>query len=243
MLSVKNIHFAIGEAAILNGLEMSGKDGERIGIIGPNGSGKTTFFNCVSGFITPQKGEINFNGHSVIGTSPSKRASLGIGRVFQNFGIFRDMTVKENILIALESRDQNNLLSFKVSKEHLDEIDSLLNLVGLNKHLNSKAGSLSGGQLRLLEIIRLVAFRAKVYLLDEPTAGVSPKMKGQIVETLKNLIPKEALVLIIEHDISFMKDLCERIVVFDGGKCVLDGSFEEVRSDTRLQEIYFGTTN
>lgn len=247
MLLVENITFGVGEQIILNELSLSASAGERVGIIGPNGSGKTTLFNCLSGFNTPKSGKITFNNSEVQKLSPSLRANIGFGRLFQNFGIFREMTVGENILIALESKNSRNnknpfsLNLFGNKKKYKDEIIDYLKKVDLDGKINQKAGSLSGGQLRLLEIIRLIAFGAKIFLLDEPTAGVSPKMKGQILKALKQLIPEDALVLLIEHDINFMQGFCDRILVLDMGRVVIDGPISEVRNDKRLQEIYFGT--
>lgn len=234
------LNFKIGDSSILNDLSVSAESGERLGIIGPNGSGKTTFFNCLSGFSRPQKGSILFDGVDISKLAPSDRATKGLGRLFQNFGIFRDLTVYENLLIAIESREKVGFFSFLKSRNFTDEIMSLLSLVNLQDKKNHKAGSLSGGQLRLLEIIRLIAFDAKLYLLDEPTAGVSPKMKLDILDALNKLLPKEAIVMLIEHDINFIKDFCTRVVVFDSGHCVLSGTVEEVRANPILQEVYFG---
>lgn len=239
MLIVDEIKFGVGEQLILNGLSLTAQAGERVGIIGPNGSGKTTLFNCLSGFNTPQSGKISFNDLQVERLSPSQRANLGFGRLFQNFGIFREMTVGENIRIALESKNARNKSSMS-KKKYKEEILMYLKKVELDAKVDQKAGSLSGGQLRLLEIIRLIAFGAKIFLLDEPTAGVSPKMKGQILRALKELIPEDALVLLIEHDINFMQGFCDRVLVLDMGKVVIDGPLSEVRNDKRLQEIYFG---
>ncbi len=242
MLEIDNIYYSIGEQIILDGLSLKARSGDRVGIIGPNGSGKTTLFNCLSGFNSPSTGKISFGETEVLKYSPSSRANLGFGRLFQNFGIFREMTVEENILIALESKNTSFLEKlFRSRRKFRPKVEYYLSQIGLEDKINDKAGSLSGGQLRLLEIIRLIAFGAKLFLLDEPTAGVSPKMKSQILKALKNLIPSEAIVLLIEHDINFMQDFCDRVVVLDMGKVVIEGPIGEVRGDSRLQEIYFGS--
>ena len=241
MLEVDNLVYSVGEQVILNELSLKASSGERVGIIGPNGSGKTTLFNCLSGFNSPSSGFIKFENQFVQKTNPSYRAKLGFGRLFQNFGIFREMTVGENLLVALESRRVSGLMGFFTSRENFKpQIMEYLAKVGLDSKYDQKAGSLSGGQLRLLEIIRLIAFGAKIFLLDEPTAGVSPKMKGQILKALTEFVPKESIVLLIEHDINFIQGFCERVAVLDSGKVVLDGTIAEVRADKRLQEIYFG---
>jgi branched-chain amino acid transport system ATP-binding protein len=241
MLTVSNLRFRIGDMRILNGINFSVQAGDKLGIIGPNGSGKTTLFNCISGFNMPTTGKIYFRGHDITRISPSKRASYGIGRVFQNFGIFREMTVMENIQIALEATGQAVLFPWsKTNKNNKEKVLEFLCSVGLEERAKEKAGSLSGGQMRLLEITRAIAFGAELFLLDEPTAGVSPKMKKQIEHSLQKLQELEKTVLIIEHDINFIQQLCDRIIVLDMGRVMLDGAADEVRCDPRLQEIYFG---
>jgi ABC-type branched-subunit amino acid transport system ATPase component len=241
MLQIQDLKFSIGQTNILNGIAFNVKIGEQLGIIGPNGSGKTTLFNCISGFNIPQSGSIQFKEKDITKSHPADRAHLGLGRVFQNFGIFREMTLLENIITALESKQGFSF--FPWSKRHKTNIEQsldYLSMVQLEKKAKDKAGSLSGGQMRLLEIIRAIAFEADLFLLDEPTAGVSPKMKGEIEKALTKLHELNKTVLIIEHDINFIQRLCERIIVLDGGKVVLDDTPEKVRNDKRLQEIYFG---
>jgi ABC-type branched-subunit amino acid transport system ATPase component len=163
--------------------------------------------------------------------------------VFQNFGIFREMTLLENIQLALESRRDQTPGFFpwsKKTRQIRDESVIFLKEAGLETKANDKAGSLSGGQMRLLEIVRTLALGADLFLLDEPTAGVSPRMKEDIVRSIKNLQTLGKTVLIIEHDITFIQKFCDRIIVLEEGRVVLDDSPERVRNDERLQEIYFG---
>jgi branched-chain amino acid transport system ATP-binding protein len=244
MLQIENLHFSIGDTSILNGVNLTVKKGERLGLIGPNGSGKTTLFNCLNGFNLPQTGSITFKEQLITNLASHKRANLGLGRVFQNFGIFKEMTLLENIITAIESKKPSSFLPWgKLNKINQAEAMKYLALVGQEKRANDKASSLSGGQMRLLEITRSIAFGADLFLLDEPTAGVSPKMKQEVEKTIIKLQELGKTILIIEHDINFIQKLCERIVVLDQGKVVMDGTPEEVRSDKRLQEIYFGTNN
>ena len=240
MLSIEDLNFSIGRTKILNGVSLTVKQGEKVGLIGPNGSGKTTLFNCISGFNLPTSGKLFFRGLEISTANPATRANQGIGRVFQNFGIFREMTVAENILTALESKSIGPL-SF-VKRGQLDDTMEYLELVKLGSKAKEKAGSLSGGQMRLLEITRAIAFGADLLLLDEPTAGVSPRMKQEIEEALHKLQELGKTIIIIEHDINFIQKICERIIVLDIGRVVLDDTPENVRNDPRLQEIYFGNT-
>jgi branched-chain amino acid transport system ATP-binding protein len=242
VLSIKNLRFSLGRTPILNGVEFSIKAGERVGMIGPNGSGKTTLFNCISGFNVPSAGSISFKNEELTKLEPYQRSALGLGRVFQNPGIFKEMTLVENIVTALESKQRGIAFPWsKITKVNRSKSLDFLQMVKLDKKGDEKAGSLSGGQMRLLEIIRAIASEADLFLLDEPTAGVSPKMKGEVEELLKKLQEMKKTILIIEHDLNFIQKLCDRIIVLDQGKVVLDGTPEVVRKDSALQEIYFGT--
>ncbi len=187
MLEIKSLHFRIGETPILNGIDLSVQRGEKVGIIGPNGSGKTTLFNCISGFNRPTSGSIHFNNQKITKLSPHRRAALGIGRVFQTFGVFKEMSVTENIVTAIESQERSFVLpwSAKLRRNQAQALQ-FLEEVGLADRATQKAGSLSGGQMRLLEISRAVAFGAEIFLLDEPTAGVSPKVKSEVERLLSN---------------------------------------------------------
>ena len=244
MLKIDNIHFGVRGLRIINGITLEVAAKETIGIIGPNGSGKTTLFNCISGFNGVDQGSIYLQGRPITGLSPARRAQSGLGRVFQNFGIFREMTVMENMQAALEARSPvwSTFLPWqkqvKVIKEQAIEY---LKEVKLEAKAYERASSLSGGQMRLLEIIRTLAFGADVFLLDEPTAGVSPRMKEEVAHLIQKLQGLGKTVLVIEHDVNFIQKFCGRIVVLDGGKVVLDDTPDKVRNNKMLQEIYFGT--
>lgn len=245
MLKVKNLKFRIDGLNILRGVNCKIEKGEVVGVIGPNGSGKTTFFNCLSGFNMNVEGSIEYKEEEIVKLEPHVRSRKGIGRVFQNFGIFREMTLIENILTALEARDPiiKGLFPWsKRTKEYEKIAMEILTEVNLQHMAHQKAEKLSGGQMRLLEIIRGVAFGAELFMLDEPTAGVSPRMKDEVSSQIRKLADRGHTILIIEHDIHFIEQLCDRILVMNEGEIVLDGSPQEVRGDTRLQEIYFGKT-
>ena len=243
MLSISNLSLTIGDAHILNSVSLEIKVGEKVGIIGPNGSGKTTLFNCLSGFHFPTSGKIIFKDKDITTAAAYRRATLGLGRVFQNFGIFREMTVLENMITAIESKQP--LMFFPWGSRHKKNVQEAmlhLEMVKLDGKALNKAGSLSGGQMRLLEITRALAFGADLLLLDEPTAGVSPKMKLEIQEVLRKLQELKKTIIVIEHDMQFIQNLCDRIIVLDQGSAVLDGTPSEVRANPQLQDIYFGTS-
>ncbi len=237
LLSVSHLSLTIQDHSILHGVSLSVDEGEIVGLIGPNGSGKTTLFNVLSGFLKPTSGSVHYRGQDITNVSPSKRAKLGIGRVFQNFGIFREMTLEENVLVALEAlpkQDRKNLGNLK------DVVHGTLDMVGLLSHAKKKAGSLSGGQMRLLEIARTLKSGKTFFLLDEPTAGVSPKMTEQVADLIRQLKIEGKTVVIIEHDLPFISRICDRVIVMDVGRVVLTGKPQEVKKSKELQELYFG---
>jgi len=245
MLKIEELAVKFGKVRILNGVSLKVQSGETVGLIGPNGSGKTTLFNAISGFVLPVSGEINFMDREITLMPPHARAELGLGRVFQNFGIFKEMSVLENVITALEGRDKSLSGIFpwsQATRKHALKAHELLSEVKLEDKASNKASSLSGGQMRLLEIMRTLAYGAELFLLDEPTAGVSPRMKEDVAKLIRRLQELNKTVLIIEHDLNFIQKFCARIVVLDQGKVVLDDTPDKVRSSPMLQEIYFGGT-
>ncbi len=236
-LSVQGLSLNIQGQSILKNISLDVSEGEIIGLIGPNGSGKTTFFNVLSGFLSPSSGVIRLRKNDITRMSATNRARVGIGRVFQNFGIFRDMTLSENVLVALESLPKERR---SVIGDLRKAVLSTLTMVGLQDHADKKASSLSGGQMRLLEIARTLISGKDLFLLDEPTAGVSPKMTGQIASLILELKKKGKTVLIVEHDLPFIRKICDRVIVLDVGEVVLQGSPEEVHGNRKLKELYFG---
>lgn len=244
ILDVDKVTFSVKGTQILNGVSFQVNAGETVGIIGPNGSGKTTLFNCLSGFNIPSSGSIKLKGEDITSLQPFKRSKQGLGRVFQNFGVFREMSVLENVVTALESRQplMDTFMPWaKRNKQNRERAAEYLREVSLEKSKDKRASSLSGGQMRLLEIIRTLAFEADVFLLDEPTAGVSPKMKDDVAAIIHKLKSLKKTVLVIEHDINFIQKFCGRIIVLDIGRIVLDDTPERVRQHELLQEIYFGS--
>ena len=237
VLSTDSLSLAINGQQILKEISFSIEKGERVGLIGPNGSGKTTLFNVLSGFLKHTEGEINFDDKNISQVSAPRRAQMGIGRVFQNFGIFREMTLEENVLVALESLPKEKRSEINNLKEKTKET---LEFIGLANRAKEKASSLSGGQMRLLEIGRTLASGKELFLLDEPTAGVSPKMTNDVSSLIKELKAEGKTVMIIEHDLPFIAQICDRVFVLDVGSIVLEGDPQSVQHDVKLKEIYFG---
>lgn len=237
LLSTKALSLTLNGQKILHNISINVEEGEVIGLIGPNGSGKTTLFNVLSGFLAPSHGSLYFKMSDMTHLSAPERARIGIGRVFQNFGIFREMTLFDNVLVALESLPKEQRIVLGDLKK---AVHTTLAMVHLQDHATKKASSLSGGQMRLLEIARTLASGKELFLLDEPTAGVSPKMKGQVADLILALKKAGKTVLIVEHDLPFIQKICDRVIVLDIGGIVLEGTPEEVRHNQKLKELYFG---
>ncbi|MEI6529766.1 MAG: ATP-binding cassette domain-containing protein [Candidatus Falkowbacteria bacterium] len=243
MLKISNLCYKTAAKNILQGISFSLAKGEIVGIIGPNGSGKSTLLNCISGFNVPTDGKIYFNKKIINNLKPDRIASMGIGRVFQQSGVFKDMSVIENVIISIENRFPKKSLIINGSRKYkanFQEAMDYLTEIGLADRAHEKASSLSGGQMRLLEIIRTFAFGSDLFLLDEPTAGVSPKMKNDLEKLILKLKKENKSVLIVEHDINFIKKFCTRIIVLDVGKVVLEDEPSSIQDNPLLKLIYFG---
>lgn len=244
VLSVENLHVQLGQRMINEDISLDIYQGEIVGIIGPNGCGKTTFFNAISGFVPIDTGSVLINNVEVNNLSPNKRAELGLNRSFQNVGVFKQLTLEENLMMAIENAEKlpwNWMLKSKLRNYVDEKINEALDDVGLKGHKKSLAGVLSGGQLRLLEMQKLKLAGGDLLLIDEPTAGVSPVLRNELANQIKGLSKQHGrTIVIIEHDLKFLFSLVDRIIVLVDGKKYIEGSPKEVQNDKRLQEVYFG---
>ncbi|MBD3327979.1 ATP-binding cassette domain-containing protein [Candidatus Peregrinibacteria bacterium] len=245
MLKLENIHVSYGKTTILHDISLDILPGEIVGIIGPNGCGKTTLLNAVSGFIKNSSGSLLFNENDITGFSAHHRAVEGIGRSFQQAGVFKEMTVEENLMLAIEHKEKYPWwwrFSRKMRNQADRQICDLLSDVNLLGHKKSVAGVLSGGQLRLLELLRLRISGGKLLLIDEPTAGVAPVMRQELASLIKSLMEDESRsIIIVEHDLKFLFSLVDRVIVLVDGEKYIEGDPESIKKDKRLQEVYFGT--
>lgn len=244
ILALENLHVQIGRRMILQDISFEVCAGEVVGIIGPNGCGKTTLLNAVSGFVPVDTGIISVDGADIMDLPAARRAKLGIARGFQHNGVFREMTVEENLIMAVERAEKYPwwwMLSGVWRNRMSRAVDAALEEVNLAPHKKSLAGVLSGGELRLLELARLKIIPGNLLLLDEPTAGVAPVLRDALSRMIKKLCKDEnRTVVIVEHNLPFLFNLAERIIVLVDGQKYLEGTPEEVRRDERLQKIYFG---
>ncbi|NFE19908.1 ABC transporter ATP-binding protein [Clostridium botulinum] len=237
ILEVKDLNINFGGITAIDNLNFSVKKGEILGVIGPNGAGKTTLYNTITGIYKPSKGDIFLNNKKITGTKPYKISRLGIARTFQNIRLFNSLTVLENILVGRVSE----LKKLVKLNPYMKEIFDILEVVGLEKVINNMASDLPYGQQRKVEIARALALSPKVLLLDEPAAGMNNYEK-QDLKNLINILREDfnITVLIIEHDMGVIMDLCDRILVLDYGKKIAEGSPEEISNDDNVIKAYMG---
>lgn len=248
ILEAKNVCKYFGGLKAVNNVNMRVNEGDIFGIIGPNGAGKTTFFNICSGVYSPTKGEIFFRGDEISKLNSEKIAKKGVARTFQNIHLFKYMTVLENVRIGFHIRTKTNIFDaiLRSSKYKNDEIFStdkgkeILEKVGLSEYKDTLAGNLAYGLQRKVEIARALALEPKILLLDEPAAGMNPMETGQLMEFIKKLNNEGLTILVIEHDMKFVMNTCDRILVLNFGEKIAEGSSNEIKSNTQVREAYFG---
>ena len=223
--------------------------GEIVGLIGPNGAGKTTCFNVITGFLVPTAGQIQFRGQDVTGLQPAHTARLGMARTFQNIRLFGSLTVLENVQVAAQLHQRARLLPtlLGLPSFHRSELRArqqaaeLLELLGLHAFGEQAAGSLPYGLQRRLEIARALATQPSLLLLDEPAAGMNPSESDDLHHLILRLRARFNLtILLVEHDMRLVMNLCERIVVLNYGRIIAQGTPGEVRNDPQVIAAYLG---
>ncbi|MCR5494426.1 MAG: ABC transporter ATP-binding protein [Treponema sp.] len=254
VLQVSNVQIVFGGLCAISDASFDLRQGELIGLIGPNGAGKTTMFNMVSGIYTPTSGQITFwdkeGKVSVINKkSPAQLNALGIARTFQNIRLFGNLTVLDNVLIAMHSSRKSNPLDvlFRTPRFRKDEMlmeEKVMNLLSLF-HIENKAKELAKnlpyGEQRKLEIVRALACNPKLLLLDEPAAGMNPQETMELMEMISFIRRKfDLTILLIEHDMKLVMGICERIMVLNYGRIIANGSPEEIRTNPDVVKAYLG---
>jgi branched-chain amino acid transport system ATP-binding protein len=251
LLEIQEVTMRFGGLCAISSCSINVDVGRTHGIIGPNGAGKTTLFNLVTGIYRPSSGDIRFKRKSISGLRPSRVAALGIARTFQNIRLFRNITVLENVRVAFDSQLHYSPLEafFGLRRQARDErrsIDESLTLLrpfGLAEHADSLAGELSYGSQRRLEIARALALKPDLLLLDEPAAGMNTAETATLTEFLRWVRREFELTLVlIEHHMHLVMNLCDRITVLDFGQTIAEGTPKEIRDNPRVIEAYLGET-
>lgn len=244
ILEIKNLSKSFGGVHAVDECSFEVKKGKITALIGPNGSGKSTVFNLISGVLQRDKGKIIFNEKEMTHLNPEKRAQLGISRVFQQPRLFGNLTVKENLLLALNEEDTKFWKSFFVNggekKEDDGRVTSALELVGLLHYKDKQASELSFGQKRLVELSRAILKKHELLMLDEPVGGVTPPMRKKIAEFLITQRKKGDTILLIEHNMNFILGIADEIFVLDEGKIIAKGTPKQIRKNKKVLEAYLG---
>ncbi|MCZ2809135.1 MAG: ABC transporter ATP-binding protein [Candidatus Bathyarchaeota archaeon] len=230
-LEAKNITKQFGEILALNDISLSVGKNTILGLIGPNGSGKTTFINLVTCFYATDHGDLFFNGKRINGFKPHEISRIGIGRTFQEARVFKKMTVIENVLAASPNG---------IGRQSKETARDLLKFVELFDLKNEYSGNLSYGQQKLLELARILMRDPQLILLDEPTAGINPVLIEKLLEYFRVLRDQGKTLIIVEHNIPVINDICEKAIVLDHGQKIAEGTPEEIQRNKIVQDVYLG---
>ena len=230
ILEVENVSLRFGGVQALNRASISISAGRITGVIGPNGSGKSTLFNAVTGVTRADSGSVRFQGQEIAGLPPHRISQRGIGRTFQLIRLFGQMTAFENLIVVARG-DQ---------KEARMRAAELLDLVSLTHVRDEYASNLSYGQQKLLEFARVLMTDPALIMLDEPFAGVNPVMEQRLIEQLEGLRAAGKTIVVTDHEMKIMMEICEEIFVLDHGDVIAQGTPAEVRANERVMEAYFG---
>lgn len=240
VLSVKDLMVVFSGFKALKGVTLDVGDREIVTIIGPNGAGKSTLLDAIVGKSPVASGHVYYHGRDITNHSPHEIARLGIGRKFQNPNVYNDLTVFENILLALKgTHGIVASMTAKLTRAKKDKIASVLERIGLLDKATVKVGSLSHGQKQWVEIGMVIAQDPSIVLLDEPTAGMTPDethLTGEIIKTISS----DHSVVVIEHDMDFVKQIAQRIIVLHQGEKLAEGSVAEIQNNAKVVEVYLG---
>ena len=249
LLETKNLGITFGGLKALQGLNLTVDMGEIVGLIGPNGAGKTTVFNLLTAVYEPTDGEIFLDGKSTAKKKTYQLNRMGIARTFQNIRLFKDMSVMDNVKVAFSNETKYSAISgimrlpsfWKEEKRIEEKAMELLSMFDLQSLVDVKARHLAYGKQRKLEIVRALASNPKVLLLDEPAAGMNPTETAELADAINLIREKfEIAILLIEHDMSFVMGICDRLAVLDYGKEIARGLPDEVRKNPDVIAAYLG---
>lgn len=240
ILEVKNLVKHFDGVAAIDRLSFSAAKGTITGIIGPNGSGKTTLTNILSGMIPKDEGAIVIEGVAVERLRSYDARAYGITRTFQNVRVFNEMSVLDNLLVVVTERNVVGALFERHGEYHLSRVGEALERIGLGDKQTALARTLSYGQRKLLEVGRALLMDAALYLFDEPFAGLFPEMAKRIVSIIRELKKEGKTVILIEHNMELIRELCDRVIVMDSGRVLAEGAPEEVLKKREVLEAYLG---
>jgi branched-chain amino acid transport system ATP-binding protein len=250
-MSTRNVTIKFGGLVAVNDVSFTIPHLGIVSLIGPNGAGKTTFFNVLTGLYTPTTGRVHLGDRDVTGLPPHTIASIGLARTFQNIRLFGLMTAEENVMVAMHSHMKSGIVRTilrtpgqkREERDARDFAHELLDFVGIGKTSGEYARNLAYGDQRRLEVARALALRPKILLLDEPTAGMNPQESARFVDFVHRVRDeRQVSVLLIEHDMSVVMRVSERVTVLDRGERIAEGTPDDIKNDARVVEAYLGKT-
>jgi branched-chain amino acid transport system ATP-binding protein len=248
MLEVRNVGRIFGGLVALDHISFSVAEGEIHGVIGPNGAGKTTLFNIITGIYPPSSGSVAFCGRDISGRPPERLAPLGMVRTFQNIELFSRMTVLQNIMTGLHTRSSSGFFScafkmpwhLKEERRIKEEAHHWLEFCGIADSADREAGALPFGKGRLLETARALASRPKLLLMDEPAAGLNSRETAEFGDLIKKIRESGVTVVLVEHDMELVMEICDRIVVLNLGRKLAEGTPREIQENQEVIAAYLG---
>jgi ABC-type branched-subunit amino acid transport system ATPase component len=246
-LQIEGLSHSYDGVSVLERVDLGVSEGEVVGLVGPNGAGKTTLLNAISGFIRFRAGTVFLNGNKIGGLPPHRIARLGIGRLFQDIRLFPRLNATNNVLIAFQrQRGENPMYSIwassqvqEIERRNLASAIEIAHTLGIGFD-DGRAEVLSYGEQKLLAVARLLASGARLLLLDEMSAGVSSAMRPKLAAALRNLASSGCAILLCEHDLAFLADVCSRVSVLDGGRVVANGAPREILDGAFLRRVLYG---
>lgn len=241
ILEVEHVSQRFGNFKALTDISVSFEAGKLTAIIGPNGAGKSTFFNVASGAFAPSAGRIRFQGRDITGLAPHEFARIGIAKSFQITNVFKQLSAHENVRVAAQMRTTRFALLRPRSQlvELIERADVLLAQVGLSASRDKPAGDLAHGQQRALEVAMALAGQPTLLLMDEPTAGMSPEETGVMMALITSLAA-ERTVILVEHKMKLVMNLCERLIVLHHGELLAEGTPDDIRNNDEVRRVYLG---
>jgi len=241
-LAVENLARSFGGVHAVRGVSFRLEAGELLALIGPNGAGKTTCFNLLNGQLQPDSGSIRLDGTELVGKAPCRIWGMGVGRTFQITATFASMTVRENVQMVLLSKNRRLLgLWTPAARQLRDEAQAVLERVGMGAQAERPCGVLAYGDLKRVELAMAIASAPKLLLMDEPTAGMAPAERQELMHLTDSLAHEQGLaVLFTEHDMDVVFGHADRVIVLDRGQLIAEGTPDSVRADPRVQAVYLG---